>query len=174
MKKKGIVLWFTGLPCSGKTTLAKSLEQFFKKNGKPVQMLDGDTFRKTISKDLGFSKKHRYENIRRATWIAKLLAENNINVIASFVSPYKKARGFARKICPNFVEIYLKCDIKECIKRDIKGMYKKALNGEIGNFTGIHSPYEEPSNPELIIETSKFSLEENANTILDFVKKWKY
>jgi len=172
--RKGRVIWLTGLPCSGKTTLAKSLEHFFKKIGKPVQVLDGDTFRKTVSKDLGFSKKDRDENIRRAAWIARLIADNNINVIVSFISPYKKARRLARKICPNFVEIYLKCDIKECMRRDSKNKYARAIKGEVESFTGIQDPYEEPENAELIIETDKFPLEKNVNKILDFVKIWKH
>ncbi len=154
-KNKGLVIWLTGLPCSGKTTIAKKLAKYFRKRKRPVQILDGDVVRKTICKDLGFSKTDRDKNIERAAYIAQMLAENGVNVIVAFVSPYRKMRNFARKICPNFIEVYVKCDIKECMRRDTKGMYKKALKGEIKNFTGVDDPYEKPIRPEVTIETTR-------------------
>lgn len=169
-KHKGVVVWLTGLPCSGKTTLSKELERYFRKNKLPVQRLDGDIVRDTINKDLGFSKVDRDKNIERVTYIAQLLSNNGINVIVAFVSPYRKMRSFARKICSNFIEVYVKCDLKECIKRDVKGMYKRAISGEINNFTGIQDPYEKPINPELILETQEKTAKENVNEITSFLK----
>ena len=171
-KNKGLVLWFTGLPCSGKTTISKKLEKYFKQNSKPVQRLDGDIIRKTISEDLGFSKQDRDKNIKRISYIARILSDNGINVIVAFVSPYQKMRKFARKICPNFIEIYLKCDIEECKRRDMKGMYAKAESGELKNFTGVDDPYEKPKNPDVILETDKYSAKENINKIIRFVKEY--
>lgn len=168
-KNKGLVIWFTGLPCSGKTTLSVELEKYFQKKKLPIQRLDGDIVRQTINSDLGFSKKDRDENIRRITHLAKMLAENNINVVVAFVSPYRKMRDFARKICPNFFEVYVKCDIEECKKRDVRGMYKKALAGKIKDFTGIQDPYEEPRRPDLILNTNEDKIAESLNKILNLI-----
>ena len=167
----GVVFWFTGLPCSGKTTLAKKLEKYFKDKRMPVKVLDGDTLRKSSSQDLGFSKKDRDENIRRATHLAKDLSRKGTNIIASFVSPYNEMRLYARENCQNFVEIYVKCSIEKCIERDVKGLYKKALRGEIKDFTGIQDPYEEPLNPELTLETDKHPSEFLIKKIINFIEK---
>lgn len=171
-KNKGLVIWLTGLPCSGKTTISKEIEKYFRKRKLPVQRLDGDIVRKTINSDLGFSKKDRDENIRRITHIARMLSDNGINAIVAFVSPYRKMRNFARKICPNFIEIYIKCDLKECKRRDIKGMYKKALAGKIKDFTGVQDPYEEPKKPEITLETDKYVLKENMNNFHKIFRKF--
>jgi len=152
-KKKGLVIWLTGLPSSGKTTVSKKLEKYFKDSKLAVARLDGDTFRKKHTEKLGFTKKDRNENIKRAAKEAKKLSEKNINVIAAFVSPYEQMRKFARKTCPNFIEVYLRCGLQECIRRDKKGMYKKALAGKIKNFTGVSDPYEEPCRPEIVLNT---------------------
>jgi adenylyl-sulfate kinase len=170
-KNKGLVIWLTGLPCSGKTTISKKLEKYFKDKNIPVQRLDGNVLRKTISSDLGFSKKDRDENIKRVAYLAKILAEKNINVIVAFVSPYRKIRNFARKICPNFIEVYVKCAIGECIKRDNKGEYRKALAGKIKNFTGIQDPYEEPKKAEVVLDTLSHSLKDNLNKLIRFIIK---
>src|SRR4030042_1487070 len=122
-KNQGMVIWLTGLPCSGKTTLSKEIEKYFRKRKLPVQRLDGDIVRKTINSDLGFSKKDRDTNIKRVAYMAQMLAGNGVNVVVAFVSPYRKMRNFARKICPNFIEVHIKCDIKECIRRDTRGLY---------------------------------------------------
>ena len=170
-KDKGLVIWLTGLPCSGKTTISKNLEKYFLRSKKKVQVLDGDILRKGINSDLGFSKKDRDENIRRVAYIAKILAENGINVIVAFVSPYEKMRSFARKVCPNFIEVYIECDIEECKKRDVKGMYKKALTGEIEDFTGVQDPYEIPKNPEILVNTKKENIKQGVDKIIEYFEK---
>jgi adenylylsulfate kinase len=167
-KNKGLVIWLTGLPCSGKTTISKELEKYFRKKRLPVQILDGDIIRKSICDDLGFSKNDRDENIRRVAYLTKILAKNKINVIVAFVSPYRKMRDFARKICPNFIEVYVKCSIKECMRRDTKGMYKKALAGKIKDFTGVQGPYEEPKKPEVVINTEKYAVQKNIAKIIKY------
>lgn len=169
ISKKGVVVWLTGLPCSGKTTISKELEEYFRGKNLPVQRLDGDVVRQTVNSDLGFSKKDRDENIRRVTHIANMLSENGVNVIVAFVSPYRKMRNFARKTCPNFVEVFVKCDLEECQRRDVKGMYRKALAGEIQDFTGVQDPYEAPADPELTLETDQHTPEENTAEITKFL-----
>ena len=169
--KKGWVIWLTGLPCSGKTSLSKKVEEHFKKNSLAIQCLDGDVLRQTISKDLGFSKEDRNKNIERVIYISKMLSDNGVNVVTAFVSPYRDTRKMAKKICSNFLEIFVKCDLRECQKRDSKGMYKKALMGEIKDFTGVQDPYQEPKNPDFVIETDKDSLENNAKKLINFVEK---
>ena len=164
--KKGVTVWFTGLPCSGKTTIADRVAKIIRDEGYRVERLDGDTVRKGLTSDLGFSKEDRDENIKRVTFVSKLLTRNGVIVLATFVSPYKERRNLSRKEIGDFVEVYCKCPLEECMRRDIKGMYKKALAGEIKDFTGINDPYEEPLNPELILDTDKETVEESANKIL--------
>lgn len=171
--EKGLVVWLTGLPCSGKTTISKEIEKYFREKKLSVQRLDGDIVRGTINSDLGFSKKDRDENIRRVTHIAKMLADNGVNVVVAFVSPYQKMRNFARENCPNFVEVYVKCDIDECKRRDTKGMYAKALKGEIEDFTGVQDPYEEPENPEIKLKTKGADVIDNLNKIIFFLENGK-
>lgn len=170
-REKGVVVWLTGLPCSGKTTISKEIEKYFREKNLPVQRLDGDIVRGTINSDLGFSKKDRDENIRRVTHISKMLADNGVNVVVAFVSPYQKMRNFVREACPNFVEVYVRCDIKECKRRDTKGMYAKALKGEIEDFTGVQDPYEEPKNPEITVNTENKSIAENVKEITKYIEK---
>jgi len=172
--KRGAVLWFTGLPASGKSTLANALAEELKKHKLPIERLDGDTVRKTISKDLGFSAEDRQKNIERVTFLSKLLVRNGIMVVASFISPQREVRNWARKEIGDFVEIYTKCPIEECIKRDTKGNFKKALAGKIPNFTGISDPYEEPINPEIILETDKEDIQQCTKKIIDSLKKLGY
>ena len=166
-----VVIWLTGLPCSGKTTIAKELERRFKISNKPVQRLDGDTVRETICSDLGFSKEDRDENIKRVSYVANMLAENGVAVISAFVSPYKDMRNFARSICPNFVEVYVKCDLETCVIRDVKGMYAKAIAGEIKDFTGVQDPFEEPTNPDVIVNSDVESVEICADKVSDYLRK---
>ena len=147
------VVWITGIPASGKSTLANLLKDYYKEKKLPVDILDGDEIRKTLSKDLGFSPQDRKEHNRRVIVVAKLLSKNGIITIVPLISPYRETRELARKEIPNFVEIYVKASVDTCIKRDPKGLYKKAKNGEITNLTGLQSPYEEPQNPELILDT---------------------
>lgn len=164
--QKGFTLWFTGLPCSGKSAVADRVADMLRKRGMKVERLDGDIVRQSLTRDLGFSKKDRDENIRRITFVAKLLTRNGVAVLTSFISPYRKARDNARREIGSFVEVYVQCPVEVCMERDVKGMYKKAIAGEIKEFTGISDPYEEPLNPEIFLDTDKESLEESAHKVI--------
>ncbi|NQT89885.1 MAG: adenylyl-sulfate kinase [Candidatus Omnitrophica bacterium] len=170
-KSKGFTLWFTGLPCSGKTTVADSVAEKLKQKGLKVERLDGDIVRKGLTRDLGFTKEDRDMNIERVTFVAKLLSRNGVATLVSFVSPYIEKRKHAREETTNFVEVFVKCSVEECKKRDVKGMYAKALRGEIKDFTGVDDPYEEPPAPEIVLETDKESVEESAEKALQALKK---
>lgn len=172
--QKGFTAWFTGLPCCGKTTIAKKVAVILKEKGYTVEHLDGDIVRKNLTNDLGFSKEDREENLRRVTFVAKLLTRNNVAVMATFVSPYKERRIKSRNEIGDFIEIYVKCPLEECIRRDVKGMYKKALNGEIRDFTGVQDPYEEPVNPELIIKSDKETVDESVTKVLKKLEELGY
>ncbi len=171
---KGVTVWFTGLPCSGKTTLALKLSAELKKRGILTEDLDGDVTRKYLSKGLGFSKEDRDENIRRVGFVCSLLTKHGATVTAAFVSPYRSIRDEIRGMIGNFVEVYVKCSLDECIKRDVKGMYKKALAGEIKNFTGVSDPFEEPLKPELVIESDKESEEVSLRRIIARLEELGY
>ena len=146
----GFVLWFTGLSASGKTTLAKAVERELLDRGlHNVQRLDGDIVRQDLTRDLGFSKEDRDENIRRITFVAELLSNNGAATMCSFISPYRNARANARARCRNFIEVYVECPLETLVERDPKGLYKKALAGEITGFTGVDDPYEAPEAPEI-------------------------
>ena len=167
---KGFVCWFTGLPGSGKTCIAEALAKKLRKYGLKVEILDGDWVRKTINVDTGFTFEERRRHLLRVAWIARLLARNGIIVLCSFVSPYKSVRAEIRKIVEEeapFIEVFVKCSLQEAIRRDPKGLYRKALKGEIKNMTGINDPYEEPENPEIIIDTEKNSVNYNTRLILE-------
>ncbi len=161
-EQKGFTLWFTGLPCSGKTVVADRVAEILSEKGLKVERLDGDIVRQSLTRDLGYSKKDRDENIRRVTFVAKLLTRNGVAVLTSFISPYREIRAHARQEIGNFVEVYVKCPLEVCMKRDVKGMYQKAIRGEVKEFTGISDPYEEPLNPEVILETDKETVEQSA------------
>ena len=141
---QGCVIWLTGLPSSGKTTIADALAQRLRGDGLPVEVLDGDEVRKSLSSDLGFSAEDRQQHNRRVIYVSKLLIRNGLIVIVPLISPYRETREFARAELGRFLEVYVKCSIEECIRRDVKGLYAKALRGEVVNFTGISDPYEEP------------------------------
>ncbi len=170
---KGFTIWFTGLPSSGKSTLARLLEIEIGKRGKHVEVLDGDEVRLRLSKGLGFSKEDRDENIRRISYVANVITRCGSVAITCAISPYKSIRQEARDEIGNFVEIFVKCDVDECIKRDVKGLYKKALSGEIKNFTGISDPYEEPENPEITVNTAFESEDESLNKIISGLEQLK-
>lgn len=172
---KGLVIWLTGLSGSGKSTIANELnKQLFDKNIYSV-ILDGDNTRLGINKDLSFSEADRSENIRRVAEIAKLYVENSQVVIASFISPYKKDRLIAKNIISSndFIEVHVNCAIDECEKRDVKGLYKKARNGEISDFTGISSPYEAPKSADIEIDTELNDVRSSVTLIFNYLIKKK-
>jgi adenylylsulfate kinase len=167
-------IWLTGIPGSGKTTISILLKDYLQKKNMPAIILDGDEIRKTISKDLGFSPQDRKEHNRRVIEIAKLLVKNNFTVIIPLISPYRETRELARKEIPNFVEVYVKASLDTCIKRDPKGLYQKAKNGEIQNLTGLQSPYEEPQNPELVLDTEKLTPQQCLDMITSKLQQLGY
>jgi len=172
-KHGSVLIWITGLPASGKSTIAHELEHrlFLKKIR--AYVLDGDKIRDGLNKNLGFSAADRKENLRRAGEVAKLFVDAGIVTIAAFASPYTFDRSMVRKLFDEgeFIEVYLKCDIKVCESRDPKGLYKKARLGEIQNLTGVSDPYEAPSNPEIILETGKLSINESVNIIMKYLEE---
>jgi adenylyl-sulfate kinase len=170
----GFVVWLTGLPGSGKTTIARGLERELKARGLKVEVFDGDEVRRNLSKGLGFSKEDRDTHNKRVIYVCKLLTRNGVNAIVSLISPYRSTRAYARKELPKFVEVYLKCSLEECIRRDPKGLYKKALAGEIRNMTGIQDPYEEPLNPEVVLDTEQDSSDYNVQKVLRKLKELGY
>ncbi len=174
MEHKGFTLWFTGLPCSGKTILADAVAKELRSQGMKVERLDGDIVRKSLTRDLGFSEEDRNMNIERVTFVAKLLTRNGVAVLASFVSPYNKIRDYSRKEIGNYILVYVKCSLEECENRDVKGMYAKARTGEIKDFTGIDHPFEEPDKIDIIVETDKQTVEESKKIILNALKELDY
>ncbi len=173
---KSAILWFTGLPSSGKSTIAHKLEEELNKRGIHTYVLDGDNVRRGLNSDLGFSPEDRRENIRRIGEVAKLFVDAGLIVMAAFISPYRESRRFVRNLVEpgEFIEIYVKCPLEVCEARDVKGLYKKARRGEIKDFTGISAPYEEPENPEIVVETDKESVEESVEKILNYLEEHGY
>lgn len=163
---KGFTLWFTGLPSAGKSTLANLVAQEFRERAIGFEVLDGDVVRTHLCKGLGFSKEDRDENIRRIGFVCAMLSRHGVAAIAAAISPYRAIRDEVRESIPNFVEIYVKASVETCTQRDVKGLYKKALAGEIKNFTGVSDPYEPPLNPELTINTESESAAESAARIM--------
>ena len=167
---KAMVLWFTGLSASGKSTIANNVEKELNKKQYNSYILDGDNVRSGLNKDLGFSPADRNENIRRIIEVSKLFVDSGKIVLCSFISPYRNDREMAREILgEHFVEIFVNTPIEECIKRDPKGLYKMAISGKIKNFTGVSAPYEKPLMPEILIEN--LSLKESVKKIIDYVEK---
>jgi adenylylsulfate kinase len=166
------VIWFTGLSGSGKSTLANALEARLFELGYKTYVLDGDNVRMGLNKDLGFSDNDRKENIRRISEVANLFSDSGTLTLTAFISPFIEDRQIARDIIgDSFIEIWVKADLEVCETRDPKGLYKKARLGEIKNFTGIDSPYQQPENPELIIETDKLDIEQSVDSIIDYLKQ---
>ncbi len=174
MEHKGFTLWFTGLPCSGKTVLANAVAEELNAKGMKVERLDGDIVRKSLTRDLGFTEEDRNMNIERVTFVAKLLTRNGVAVLASFVSPYNKIRAYSRKEIGDYILVYVKCSLKECENRDVKGMYAKARAGEIKNFTGIDHPFEEPDRADIIVETDKQTVKESTQIVLEALNSMGY
>ncbi|HNT34368.1 MAG TPA: adenylyl-sulfate kinase [bacterium] len=171
---KGFTLWFTGLSGAGKSTLAEQVEQILLERGMKVEILDGDVVRTNLSKGLGFSKEDRDINIRRIGFVCHLLTRNDVVAISAAISPYKSVRNENRKLIGRFVEVYVKCPIEVLSERDVKGLYKKALKGEIKNFTGVDDPYEEPDNPEIIVDSSKETVQESIAKIIRTLELMNY
>ena len=167
---KPFVLWFTGLSGSGKSTLADKVFKYLEKRNIKVERLDGDVVR-SVFPQTGFSKEERDKHIRRIGFLTSLLERNGIVVVSSFISPYREARQFVRSNCVHFIEVYVKASVDECERRDAKGLYKKARTGEISNFTGISDPYEEPENPEIIIDTNIQTIDESFAVIRKYINK---
>ena len=174
MEHKGFVLWFTGLSGSGKTTLARRMEAILRERDMKVEVLDGDIIRQNLSKGLGFSKEDRDTNIKRIGFVCKLLARNGVVAIGSAISPYREIRALVRQEIGDFVEVYVQCPLDVLIERDVKGLYEKALSGEIKNFTGISDPYEEPLGPEVVVNTSVESPEESTRKIVAKLEELGY
>lgn len=166
------VLWFTGLSGSGKSTLSNALDRRLYGLGIRTYLLDGDNIRRGLSKDLGFNKTDRMENIRRIAEVAKLFLETGMIIMVAFISPYQRDRQLAREVIgpENFLEIYVQCSLKECERRDPKGLYVKARRGEIPHFTGVSDPYEKPENPDIIVRTEEESVEGATERILEELK----
>ncbi|GMQ78038.1 MAG: adenylyl-sulfate kinase [Anaerolineae bacterium] len=169
-EKPGFVLWMTGLSGAGKTTIAKILEGELRARGLKVERLDGDIIRQNLTKDLGFTKEDRAANIERVTFVAKLLSRNGVACICSFISPYQSIRDKVRMETTNFLEVFIDADLESLIERDVKGLYKKAIAGEIPNFTGISDPYEPPEEPDIYIQTEGSTPLECANLILEILE----
>jgi adenylyl-sulfate kinase len=174
MEGKGVTLWFTGLSGAGKTTLARIVENELRNRGHKVEVLDGDVVRTNLSKGLGFSKEDRDANIRRIGFVCNLLTRNEVIAIAAAISPYRDIRDEVRRDIGAFVEVFVKCPIDVLAERDVKGLYKKALAGEIKNFTGIDDPYEEPLAPEVVVETDRETPEQSAARILAKLEDLQY
>ena len=171
MSNKGFTLWFTGLSGAGKSTLAQYLTPKLKELGNKVEVLDGDEVRENLSKGLGFSKEDRDTNIRRIGYVANMLARNGAVAITAAISPYTEIRREVRdRAQAPFIEVYVHCPLDVVEERDTKGLYKKARAGIIKNFTGISDPYEEPEQAEITVDTSKESIEESAQKILDYLR----
>ncbi len=167
-KLKPTVLWFTGLSGSGKSTISEKVFAELKEQGLKVEHLDGDAVREVFP-TTGFSKEERDSHVKRVGFIASLLQKHGVFVVASFISPYQDARDFVRDMCEDFTEIHISTPLEVCEERDVKGLYAKARNGEIDNFTGISDPYEEPENPELEIDTTDITPEEGVQMVLDYL-----
>ena len=176
LNQKGVILWFTGLSGCGKSTIANEVANKLNQMGKLTYVLDGDNIRHGLNKDLGFSPEDRDENIRRISEVACLFADSGVITITAFISPYKKLRGFCRELAGKgrFLEIFTKASLETCEKRDPKGLYKKARQGIIKNLTGLDAPYEEPENPEIIVDTDKNDIEQSTEIVLKKLKDLGY
>lgn len=171
MEHPGFTVWFTGLSGAGKSTIANALAKELRARGMKVEVLDGDVIRTNLSKGLGFSKEDRDTNVLRVGWVAEVLSRNGVAVLCALISPYRETRNKVRERIQNFVEVYVNAPLEEVIRRDVKGLYKKALAGEIKNFTGVSDPYEPPENPEVVCNTAEETLEESVQKVLDYLER---
>ncbi|MCF7861785.1 adenylyl-sulfate kinase [Candidatus Woesearchaeota archaeon] len=173
ISQKGVVLWFTGLPFSGKTTIANAVADRLKEKGFKTERLQSKVLRTVLGKDLGFSKEDREKNLDRATFMAKMLARNGVIVLSSFITPYESIRSKIRSELEKdstFIEVFLDASVETCKKRDDKGLYEKAQKGEIKDFTGVSDPFEEPKNAEITLDTEKNGVEENVEKVLKYLE----
>ncbi|MFP7200169.1 adenylyl-sulfate kinase [Lysinibacillus halotolerans] len=170
------ILWFTGLSASGKSSIANSLARRLFEQGNQSFVLDGDNIRHGLNKDLGFDEDSRKENIRRIGEVSKLFVESGQIVLTAFISPYKEDRNVVRSLVEEgeFIEVYVKCSVEECERRDPKGLYEKARKNEIKNFTGISAPYEAPDNPEIVVDSEQYSIEECTEQLINFLVEKGY
>ncbi|HEY8076369.1 MAG TPA: adenylyl-sulfate kinase [Labilithrix sp.] len=173
-KRDGVVIWFTGLSGAGKSTLAEAIAPKLRAHGRKVEILDGDVVRTNLSKGLGFSREDRDTNIARIAFVAHLLARNGVTVITAAISPFRVTRDSARALIGDFVEVHIAPPLQACIDRDVKGLCKKAIAGEIQQFTGISDPYEEPLSPELKLDTSVVTVDEGVGRILSKLRELGY
>lgn len=171
MKEKGFTLWFTGLSGAGKSTIANILVERLHDAGRYVELLDGDEVRTNLTADLGFSKEDRDENIKRIAFVAKLLSRNGVIAITAAISPYLEAREKARSDIADFVEVFIDCPVEVCAQRDVKGLYEKAMRGEIPHFTGVSDPYEPPTRPDIWLHTNEQTVEESVDAIISELHK---
>lgn len=169
--EQGFTIWLTGLSGAGKTTLSLLLEEELTKRGIKTERIDGDSIRMGLCRDLGFSPEDRVRNIERVCFVAKLLNRHGVAVVASLITPYKQMRDYCRKELGRYVEVYVKCPLDVLIERDVKGLYKKALSGEIQGFSGVSDPYEEPDKPNIVVETDKETVEESLKKIVCWLEK---
>ncbi|MBI3995019.1 MAG: adenylyl-sulfate kinase [Nitrospirae bacterium] len=175
MSFKGVTIWLTGLPSAGKTTLAHLLGNKIREEGiTRLEILDGDVVRMNLCRDLGFSREDRMTNIRRIAFVSQLLTRQGVIVIVAAISPYRESRDHARETIKDFVEVFVKCPLDVLVERDVKGLYKKALAGNLPHFTGVSDPYEEPLHPDIQIETDRETPEASAMKILDVLEKLGY
>ena len=173
-EQKGFTVWFTGLSGAGKSTLAEMLFHELRRRDMKVELLDGDVVRTNLSKGLGFSKEDRDTNILRIGFVANLLTRNGVATITSAISPYRHVRNECRAMIKDFIEVYVHATVEECAKRDVKGLYQKALAGEIKGFTGVDDPYEPPGSPEIYVDTMQQSPDESIQLILDRIAELGY
>ncbi len=171
---RGFAVWLTGLSGAGKSTIASGLATELKSRGHEVEVLDGDEVRQHLSKGLGFSREDRDTNVKRIAYVANLLVRHGVVVIVAAISPYREARAWARRLIGDFVEVYVKCPLAVCAERDVKGLYRKALAGQIERFTGVSDPYEEPEQPEIVVDTSAESPAETVARIVQQLENMRY
>lgn len=170
MQHKGFTIWFTGLPCAGKTSISIELEKKLSAVGYRVERLDGDNIRQHLTKDLGFTPEDRNTNIERVAYVAKLLSRNGVITVCAFIAPSEYQRNHARETIDNYIEAFVDTPLDVCKQRDVKGMYKKAEQGKIDNFTGISAPYEKPENPDITLDTVNKSASKSAEEVIQYLR----
>ena len=177
MRQTGCTVWFTGLPCSGKTTIARQVEDELKRRGMEVERLDGDELRAHFSAGMGFSRQDRSAHVRRVAYVCHLLVKHGVTVLAALVSPYREDRDYARQLLTSgaggtgrFIEVFVDCPLDVCMQRDVKGLYQQAVRGDVQQFTGISDPYEPPLAPDVVLRTNRESSRESTAKLMTFLK----